>query len=112
MTDVEKSPTRGERILAAVVAFTLWMAVIFAIVAIFVGWRWSLRMFVGVLLIGIPGEIVMELVGRGPLLPSGASRIRRSRGSRLLLSALNPYRVGVHRSRGDCAHSALVRRYR
>ena len=78
MTDVEKSPTRGERILAAVVAFTLWMAVIFAI----------LRMFVGVLLIGIPGEIVMELVGRGPLLPSGASRIRRSRGSRLLLSAL------------------------
>ena len=88
MTDVEKSPTRGERILAAVVAFTLWMAVIFAIVAIFVGWRWSLRMFVGVLLIGIPGEIVMELVGRGPLLPSGASRIRRSRGSRLLLSAL------------------------
>lgn len=87
MTNLEKTPSRGEKILAAVVAFALWMAVVFAIVAIFVGWRWSLRLFVGVLLVGIPGEVIMELVGRGQL-PSGASRARRSRGSRLLLSAL------------------------
>ena len=54
MTNLEKTPSRGEKILAAVVAFALWMAVVFAIVAIFVGWRWSLRLFVGVLLVGIP----------------------------------------------------------
>ncbi|MES8402078.1 hypothetical protein U6Q53_12690, partial [Cutibacterium acnes] len=69
MTIEEKEPSRAERILAGTVAFTICMAVVFAIVAIFIGWRWSLRMFVGVLLIGLPGEILLELVGENRMFP-------------------------------------------
>ncbi|MSS46316.1 hypothetical protein FYJ43_09855 [Cutibacterium sp. WCA-380-WT-3A] len=88
MTDTQKTPSRGEKVLAAVVAFTLWMALVFAIVAIFVGWRWSLRIYVGVLLIGIPGEIMTDLVSRNQLWPHRTPRIGRSRGWPVLVSAL------------------------
>gem|GEM_PF-6470605 len=74
MTIEEKEPSRAERILAGTVAFTICMAVVFAIVAIFIGWRWSLRMFVGVLLIGIPGEILLELVGENRMSPRGGGK--------------------------------------
>ena len=88
MTIEEKEPSRAERILAGTVAFTICMAVVFAIVAIFIGWRWSLRMFVGVLLIGIPGEILLELVGENRMFPRGGGKPGQTRAARLLILTL------------------------
>ena len=90
MTIEEKEPSRAERILAGTVAFTICMAVVFAIVAIFIGWRWSLRMFVGVLLIGIPGEILLELVGENRMFPRGGGKPGQTRAARLLILTLIP----------------------
>lgn len=84
----EKEPSRAERIFAGTVAFTVCMAVVFAIVAIFIGWRWSLRMFVGVLLIGIPGEILLELVGENRMFPRGGGKPGQTRAARLLILTL------------------------
>ncbi|MBS6330167.1 hypothetical protein V7F95_01875 [Cutibacterium avidum] len=88
MTIEEKEPSRAERILAGTVAFTICMAVVFAIVAIFIGWCWSLRMFVGVLLIGIPGEILLELVGENRMFPRGGGKPGQTRAARLLILTL------------------------
>ena len=88
MTVEEKEPSRAERIFAGSVAFTICMAVVFTIVAIFIGWRWSLRGFVGVLLIGIPGEILLELVGEGRMLPRGRGKPGQTRAGRLLVLTL------------------------
>lgn len=87
MTVEEKEPSRAERILAGTVAFTVCMVVAFAIVAIFIGWRWSLRMFVGVLLIGIPGEILLELVGENRMFPRSGGKPGQTRAARLLILA-------------------------
>ncbi|MGK2310576.1 hypothetical protein [Cutibacterium sp. V947] len=88
MTVEEKEPSRAERIFAGSVAFTICMAVMFTIVAIFIGWRWSLRGFVGVLLIGIPGEILLELVGEDRMLPRGRGKPGQTRAGRLLVLTL------------------------
>ena len=88
MTIEEKEPSRAERILAGTVAFMICMAVVFVIVAIFIGWRWSLRMFVGVLLIGIPGEILLELVGENRMFPRGGGKPGQTRAARLLILTL------------------------
>ncbi|MDO4412323.1 hypothetical protein [Cutibacterium sp.] len=88
MTVKDKEPSRAERILAGTIAFTLSMAVVFAIVAIFIGWRWSLRMFVAVLLIGIPGEILLQLMGEDGILPRSKGKLRWTRSERLLILTL------------------------
>lgn len=88
MSVEEKEPSRAERILAGAVAFTIGMAVVFSIVAIFIGWRWSRRMFVGVLLIGIPGEILLELIGEDRPFPRRKGRLGQTRPERLLILTL------------------------
>ena len=98
----EKEPSRAERILAGTVAFTVCMAVVFAIVAIFIGWRWSLRMFVGVLLIGIPGEI----------LPPQRRQTGPDASCTFAHPDAHPRRVGSYRPRPHRPRPAVVRRRR
>ncbi|WCC79709.1 hypothetical protein O6R08_09490 [Cutibacterium equinum] len=85
MTVEEKEPSRAERILAGTVALTLYMAVAFAIVAIFTGWRWALKMFIGVLLILIPGKVLLELVGENRVFPRGDGKSGQTRTERLAI---------------------------
>lgn len=60
MTDEEQIPSRGARILASIVILTICVAVVLGLLAVAVGRKYALRMFIGVMIIGIPAEIIVE----------------------------------------------------
>lgn len=88
MTDEEQIPSRGARILASIVILTICVAVVLGLLAVAVGRKYALRMFIGVMIIGIPGEVIVEFFGGGGAGVRSGGKPARSRGTRLFISAL------------------------